>query len=73
MNEDQYQGNWTELKGNIRKSWAQLSDDEIEESKGNFEKLAGKIQQRFGESKEVVAKKLNELFERSQNSSSNRH
>ena len=62
MNESTAQGKWKEIKGEIRKTWANLTDDEIEESKGNLEGLAGTIQKKFGLAKEEASEKLNTIF-----------
>ena len=58
MNWDQLQGKWTEFKGSAREKWGELTDDELEQAKGDREKLAGKIQQRYGKSKEEAKKEV---------------
>lgn len=45
---NQFEGNWTELKGKIRKAWGKLTDDEIEETKGRWEELKGRLQKKYG-------------------------
>ncbi len=63
MNNTVISGKWTELKGEIRKMWGSLSDDDIERTKGNVQSLAGIVQQKYGYAKDSVADKLNELYE----------
>ena len=41
-------GNWNEMKGNMRKWWGKLTDDDWEETKGNKDAILGKLQQRYG-------------------------
>ncbi len=52
MNWDQIQGQWKEMKGSIQSHWGELTDDEVEEAKGDREALEGKIQQKYGKTKE---------------------
>jgi uncharacterized protein YjbJ (UPF0337 family) len=54
MNRDQIKGNWNQLKGEIKKKWGQLTDDDLMEAQGDYDKLVGKIQERTGESREQV-------------------
>lgn len=39
---------WQKLKKNARKKWDDLSDTEIDAIEGNPDKLAGKLQERYG-------------------------
>lgn len=64
MNENVLKGKWNEIKGDLRKTWSQLTDDEIESTKGDLQALAGMIQQRYGMAQEEARNKLNELFQR---------
>ena len=46
------EGNWKELKGEVKKQWNKLTDDDISEIDGKREKLVGAIQKQYGKSKE---------------------
>jgi uncharacterized protein YjbJ (UPF0337 family) len=48
MNKDIAKGNFTQLKGQIKKQWGKLTDDEIDQMEGHAEILAGKLQERYG-------------------------
>ena len=52
MNWDQVEGNWKQVKGQAKKQWGQLTDDELTQINGDREKLAGKIQKRYGYAKQ---------------------
>jgi uncharacterized protein YjbJ (UPF0337 family) len=52
-------GNWNDLKGRIRSKWGQISDDSLEQAKGNMESLVGAIQKTTGEAKETIQAYLN--------------
>ncbi len=45
---DMMKGKWNESKGNLRKWWGKLTDDDVEQIKGNKDVLLGKLQQRYG-------------------------
>jgi uncharacterized protein YjbJ (UPF0337 family) len=62
MNEDQIKGNWKQIKGNIKEKWGHLTDNEIIESEGRRDFLAGKIQERYGKTKDAALEELNEFF-----------
>ena len=64
MNWDQIEGKWHEVKGYAKEKWGDLTDDELTEMKGKRDKLAGKLQQKYGYAKEEVEKQISD-FERS--------
>jgi len=50
--------NWKHYKGNAKRHWVKLSDDELEVIAGNREQLAEKIRQVYGVSPEIAEKQL---------------
>jgi len=58
---DIWEGRWHEISGKVKKQWGKLTDDEIAETQGNIEELAGKIQQRYGGNKEEIRRQLENL------------
>ena len=66
MNEQILKGKWKEIKGEIQKTWGQLTGDELEQAKGNVKSISGLIQQRYGHSQDEVSGKLNSIFDRFQ-------
>ena len=54
MNDDIIKGQWKQLKGEVRKRWNLLTDDDVEAVEGAVEKLEGKLQERYGWEKERV-------------------
>ena len=60
MNQDQAKGSWQQLKGEIKKKWGQLTDDDLMEVEGDMDKLAGRIQQRTGDRREEIRRWLDE-------------
>ncbi len=56
MNEDTVKGKWTQLKGEIKRKWGKVTDDDLLVAEGNVDKLVGTIQQRSGEQRDAIEK-----------------
>jgi uncharacterized protein YjbJ (UPF0337 family) len=48
MNEDILSGKWNQLKGEVKKQWGKLTDDELDQIAGQRDKLLGKMQEKYG-------------------------
>ncbi|MCE3231903.1 MAG: CsbD family protein [Rickettsiaceae bacterium] len=59
MNKDQIIGNWKQFKGEVRKRWGKLTDDEVDIVEGNRMKLTGQIQKAYGITKEKAEEEVN--------------
>jgi uncharacterized protein YjbJ (UPF0337 family) len=60
MDSDRMKGKWKQLKGEIKRKWGQVTDDDLLEAEGNMDKLAGKIQERTGEQRDAIRSWLDE-------------
>jgi uncharacterized protein YjbJ (UPF0337 family) len=58
MNTDVLQGKWTQLKGQVRKQWGKLTDDDVDQVQGDAEILQGRIQERYGRTKEQAKQEV---------------
>lgn len=72
MNENLMSAKWKEIKGDIMRTWGKLTDDEVEEAKGNLTGLAGTIQKKFGLAQEEAAAKLNGIVDKYKNKETNK-
>jgi len=52
VNEDILKGKWNELKGEAKKKWGKLTDDDLMVISGQKEKLVGVLQAKYGYPKE---------------------
>ena len=52
MSQDIIKGEWLQLKGKVKQWWGDLTDDDVHKIDGNFDKLVGVVQERYGHSKE---------------------
>ena len=63
MDSNRWKGKWTQLKGKVKEEWNDLTDDELEEAEGRAEVVVGKIQERYGISKDAAEKRIDELHD----------
>jgi len=61
MNTDIFEGKWKQLKGQVKKRWGKLTDDDLDVAEGNSMYLAGKIQERYGLTKEKAEEEIAEF------------
>jgi uncharacterized protein YjbJ (UPF0337 family) len=52
MNNDIFQGKWKQLRGQVRGWWGKLTDDDVEKVGGNYDKLIGLLQEKYGYTKQ---------------------
>ena len=60
MNWDQIEGKWKQLKGSAKQQWAKLTDDDLQYMSGGKDKFVGRLQERYGLSKEEAQTKADE-------------
>ena len=63
MNMDTFKGQWNQLKGRVRTQWGKLTDDDVDQIQGNAEILMGKLQERYGRSKDEARRDLDRFLE----------
>ena len=67
MNKNILQGNWKQLKGEVRKQWGKLTDDDVSQVQGSAEKLIGAVQERYGKAHSEAADEVSNFLERMEN------
>jgi uncharacterized protein YjbJ (UPF0337 family) len=58
MNQDVIEGKWKQIRGEVKKWWGQLTDDDLDTVAGNKDKLIGKLQERYGYAKEKAQEEV---------------
>lgn len=61
MNTTEFKGNWHELKGKLKKKFADLTDNDLLYDEGQEEELYGRLQTKLGKSKDELSKLFNDL------------
>ena len=64
INEATLKGKWLEIKGEVQKTWGKITNDELEQTKGDAKAVAGLIQQKYGEDKEQAHQKFSDIVNR---------
>jgi uncharacterized protein YjbJ (UPF0337 family) len=68
MNKDILQGKWKQIRGEAKSWWGKLTDDDLDRAAGEFDKLAGLLQEKYGYTRqaadEEIEKRMKE-FEKS--------
>lgn len=62
QSDQKWEGRWKQIKGGIREQFAKLTDDDIEQANGQRDHIVGRIQEKYGETKEKAEEML-ENFE----------
>jgi uncharacterized protein YjbJ (UPF0337 family) len=59
---DWNQGNWKQVKGNVKRHWGKLTNSDLTAIGGRREELEGKIQERYGYTKDRVRKEIDDWY-----------
>ena len=61
MNQQTLNGQWKEIKGKISEKWGELTDDDLQQARGNTAQLVGMIEQKTGETRDAINSYLDSL------------
>jgi len=61
VNTQVLQGQWNQVRGQLKKKWGQLTEDDLKFANGNIDQLVGRIQHKTGEAREAIEGFLDEL------------
>jgi uncharacterized protein YjbJ (UPF0337 family) len=67
MNRDRFEGNLKLFGGKVKERWGRLINDPQREFAGRHDQRAGRIQERYGISKEEAARQLKDFLDRNRN------
>lgn len=73
LSKNQLEENWSEIKSGLRTLWGKISEDEIEEVKGNLTDVLILAEQRYSETKEEIRKKFDQLMDSFENETNKQH
>jgi uncharacterized protein YjbJ (UPF0337 family) len=76
MNTDTFEGQWRQMRGELRSWWGRLTDNDLEKIAGKKDRLLGMLQEKYGYTREAaqqeVDRRLKEYDERMRSSSPSR-
>jgi uncharacterized protein YjbJ (UPF0337 family) len=67
MNKDIAAGKWEQLKGSIKQTWGEITDDELTKINGSAQKMAGILQEKYGRTKDQAEKEVEGFWSRHRN------
>jgi uncharacterized protein YjbJ (UPF0337 family) len=59
---DILEGNWKQMKGQVKEWWGDLTDDDLTEIDGKRDNLVGALQKRYGYAKERAESEVTTRF-----------
>jgi uncharacterized protein YjbJ (UPF0337 family) len=68
MDWNRLEGNWKQLSGRAKQQWGKLTDDDIKASAGRRDALVGKVQERYGMSRDDAQKQVDDWARRADDS-----
>ena len=63
VNQDILAGKWRQARGMLKQWWGKLTDDDLERISGQADVLIGKVQERYGYTKEQAEKEVARFME----------
>jgi uncharacterized protein YjbJ (UPF0337 family) len=54
MSQETYKGNWNVIKGKLKQSYADLTEDDMMYAEGKEDEMLGRIQKKIGKSKQEL-------------------
>ena len=61
---DRLAGKWHQFRGEVRKRWGLLTDDDLEQIQGERDILVGRIQERYGIAKDDANRQIDEWLDK---------
>jgi uncharacterized protein YjbJ (UPF0337 family) len=66
MNQDQFAGNWSQLKGAVKAKWGKLTDDDLTQIEGRRDQLVGRLQARYGKAADEIEREVDQFLKSAQ-------
>ena len=60
MNKDILEGQWKQIRGEVKAWWGKLTDNDLDRVAGKFDVLVGLLQERYGYTRERAANEVEE-------------
>jgi uncharacterized protein YjbJ (UPF0337 family) len=60
---NRFAGMWKQVRGEIKRRWGKLTDDDLEQVDGSWEKFVGKLQERYGHDAKHADREAKNFFD----------
>jgi uncharacterized protein YjbJ (UPF0337 family) len=60
MNKDIFQGKWRQIRGEMKKWWGDITDDELDKIDGDRDKFIGLLQEKYGYARERAEQEMDQ-------------
>ena len=54
MSQETYKGNWNVIKGKLKQSYADLTEDDLMYAEGKEDEMLGRLQKKVGKTKQEI-------------------
>ena len=58
MNKDILEGNWKQIRGEVKAWWGKLTDNDLDRAAGKFDVLVGVLQEKYGYTRQQAAEEV---------------
>ena len=58
--QQKWEGRWDQLKGRVKKLWGDITDDDLKQVEGSYDRMIGLLEERTGKRREEIEKQLNQ-------------
>jgi uncharacterized protein YjbJ (UPF0337 family) len=62
MDWNRVEGNWKQIKGKAQAQWGKLTNDDLDFVAGKRTELEGKLQERYGYTKDRIMKEVDDWY-----------
>ena len=53
-----WDGRWDQLKGKVKQTWGDMTDDDCDVAEGNYDEMVGRIKTRTGEREQAIRERI---------------
>lgn len=60
MNRDTLEENWQQVRGEAKTKWSRLTEDDLQQVDGEYDRFVGRLQERYGMEEEKARRQVEE-------------
>jgi uncharacterized protein YjbJ (UPF0337 family) len=62
MTSDVFKGKWNQFKGDLKRQWGKITDDDLMVIDGDYDKFVGVLQERYGWDRFQTKQEIDDYF-----------